>query len=472
MDADRTSDDKREIARLLDEVEQLRTALEASGDEVERLAEDRDRLLRRLTAQARDLQAASTAYVDAAAHHRVTAGPDLAAQHRSDQDQEELRVAFEEMQVLTEELESANNSLVETNKMLDRRVEERTAELAAKNAALTESELRFRTLVEGMPQLVWRAADGGAWTWSSPQWTAYTGLAAADSLDWGWLRALHPDDRDPARAAWVRAEPAAPLTLEGRVFHAAEGRHRHFRIRATAALAADGRVIEWLGTSTDVDDLLALQQRQRVLVAELQHRTRNLMGVVRAMADRTGDTAADLDAFRTDFGDRLQALGRVQGLLSQLGDEDRITFDELIDAELTAMDGAAERVALAGPAGIRLRSSTVQTLALALHELATNAVKYGALGQPQAALTIAWHMSAPDARGRPWLHIDWHETGVRMAVAGGDPAGTGQGRELIEAALPYQMGADTSFDLGPDGVRCTIAIPVSDSNVRLPGVAC
>ncbi len=453
--------DHREMARLLDEVEQLRTALEASTEEVDRLAEERDRLLRRLTGQARELQAANIAYSKASASHGLRTQAGVVAQIQSDEDQEELRVAFEEMQVLTEELETANNSLLETNKALDRRVEERTVELESKNRALVESELRFRTLVEGMPQLVWRAVDGGEWTWASPQWVAYTGFGIEESAGWGWLGALHPEDRKAAEAAWARAEPAAPLTFEARVFHKAEGRYRHFRILATAALEPDGDVVEWLGTSTDIDDLLAMQERQQVLVAELQHRTRNLMGVVRSMADKTARSSADLPDFRLRFRDRLEALSRVQGLLSRLNEDDRVHFDELISTEITAIHGNTDRVTLDGPADVRLRSSTVQTLAMALHELATNAVKYGALGQPQARLAIRWTFEPAGAEGKPWLHIDWREHDVRMPDPGSGPGGTGQGRELIERALPYQLGARTSYTLGIDGVHCAISVPVS-----------
>jgi two-component sensor histidine kinase len=224
-----------------------------------------------------------------------------------------------------------------------------------------------------------------------------------------------------------------------------------------------GSVIEWLGTSTDIHDLRELQQRQQVLVAELQHRTRNLMGVVRSMSEKTARASVDLPDFRARFRDRLAALSRVQGLLSRLNDHDRVTFDELIDAELTALNGTAERVRLRGPAGVRLRSSTVQTLALALHELATNAAKYGALGQPEGLLEIAWSVEPNGAGNTPWLHIDWRESQVVMPAPRAKGTGSGQGRELIERALPYQLSAKTSFELGPDGVHCTISLPVSAS---------
>jgi two-component system, chemotaxis family, CheB/CheR fusion protein len=130
------------------------------------------------------------------------------------------------------------------------------------------------------------------------------------------------------------------------------------------------------------------------------------------------------------------------------------------------MKGATDQIVLDGPPGVQLRSRTVQVLAMAVHELATNAVKHGALGQPQAQLSIRWSIEPPDARGQPWLHIEWRETKVQMPKGEASLQGRGQGRELIEEALPYQLSAKTSFDLGPDGVHCRISIPVSASSVR------
>lgn len=98
---------------------------------------------------------------------------------------------------------------------------------------------------------------------------------------------------------------------------------------------------------------------------------------------------------------------------------------------------------------------------MALHELATNAVKYGALGQPQASLAVRWHCEPDGPDGKPWLHIDWRESGVIMLATDAARRGTGQGRELIEQALPYQLGARTTYALEPGGVHCTISIPVS-----------
>jgi two-component system CheB/CheR fusion protein len=461
-------DQAEERQRLLDEIEQLRTMLESSLDENTRLAEDRDRLLRRVTVLARELQAANTAYSRAQPEPARLGHAE--AEEKQSQTEEELRVAFEELQVLTEELEVANTSLHEFNVQLEARVEERTVELDSANSALRKSETVFRTLVEGMPQLVWRSLDQGDWIWSSPQWATYTGQSQQDSLKAGWLAAIHPDDLAAVSMAWQKATATQPLEFEARVYHAREGRHRYFQTRAAAALAEDGSVFEWLGTSTDIDDILQLQQRQSVLVHELQHRTRNLMAVVQSVMMRTIKGSKTLEEFRRCIDDRMQALARVQGLLSRRG-SGKVAFDVLLYAELSSQieldaEGNGKQVSTSGPHGIPLQSSIVQTLALAIHELLTNAVKYGALAAPAGHLDVTWAVLAGEGIEQR-LHVEWMESGVAdMPENGAAPRGGGYGRELIERALPYQLGARTSYGFGADGVQCTIEVVVSTGDAE------
>jgi PAS domain S-box-containing protein len=323
---------------------------------------------------------------------------------------------------------------------------------------LRETELRLQVLMEGIPQLVWRAVGDGDWTWSSPQWSEYTGLSQEASRGAGWLEAFHPEDRDAVRSEWADAAETGIFEVEARICRATSRDYRWFQTRASPVRNDTGTIIEWLGTSTDIHQIRDLQSRQQVLVAELQHRTRNLMAVVLSTSEKTVRASKDLPDFRGRFNHRLEALARVQALLSSLGDQERLTFDELIDAELAALEGPADQVSLDGPQGVRLRSSTVQTLAMALHELATNSVKYGALSQAGAKLEVRWNLERASRDGSPWLHIDWRESGVAMPH---EIQNGGHGRELIERALPYQLDARTRFVLGPDGVHCAISFPVS-----------
>ena len=107
-----------------------------------------------------------------------------------------------------------------------------------------------------------------------------------------------------------------------------------------------------------------------------------------------------------------------------------------------------------------LRSGMVQTLALALHELTTNAVKYGALKAKNGRLAVRWRAEVAPQDRTTWIHVDWKERGIEASQSSAKPGRIGSGRRLIENALPYQFGARTSFAIEADGVHCTIALPV------------
>lgn len=323
------------------------------------------------------------------------------------------------------------------------------------------NEERHRALIEGVPQLVWRAVEKGRWNWASPQWIAYTGQSASDSYGLGWLDMVHPDDRETAMMLWLAAEKVGFYEADHRVYHAPDQRYRWFQSRATAMRDEAGRITEWLGTCTDIDELRAMQERQHVMVAELQHRTRNLIAVVRSVAQQTLDTSDGLESFRDAFNERLGALSRVQGLLSR-SDRERITINALLRTELEAL-GANEptdRIKLSGPE-VALRNSVVQTLALALHELATNARKYGALASTAGRLQVNWEVQQ-DARERRRLVVSWVESGVdkQQEALITTTKSCGYGRELIEEALPYALGAKTTYEIAADGVRCIIDLPL------------
>jgi two-component system CheB/CheR fusion protein len=214
-------------------------------------------------------------------------------------------------------------------------------------------------------------------------------------------------------------------------------------IRTTRALAEE------------MAELQRLQSQQRVLVSELQHRTRNLLAVVRAIATHsfTGHiNGAALDG----FFERLSSLGRVQGLISRAEGE-RVKLADIVRAELEAYAHTTRsRLEVHGPT-VRLASHQVQVVALALHELVTNAVKYGALQAPEGRLSVTWETWLC-AQGRQRLALLWRESGVKMPPQAS--IGRGQGRELIENALRFSLHADTQLVFGEDGVWCRIELPV------------
>ena len=269
------------------------------------------------------------------------------------------------------------------------------------------------------------------------------------------------------RAIGIRGAMCPPLVRGGRLVAAIavqSAAPRHWTDEE-AALVQEVADRAW-----DALERARAEDHLRVLVAELQHRTRNLLAVVRSIANQTLAASDSLDAFRAKFEDRLAALSRVQGLLSR-SDGDPITIDMIVRMELAALgaDETLNRMRLTGP-DVPLQNTMVQTLSLALHELATNARKYGALSNECGRLTVEWRVVTLE-HGVKRLTLDWMETwvGSKVPVGVGEPQAThsrrGYGRELIERVLPHSLGAITRYELNDTSVRCTIDLPLGRRSV-------
>jgi PAS domain S-box-containing protein len=336
--------------------------------------------------------------------------------------------------------------------------------------ALRESEERFQQFGAASSDLLWiRNVTTLRFEYLSPAFEAVYGVPRDRILDGDnhrqWAGLIVPEDRDQALRNLERVRMGERVTHEFRIERPTDGEIRWIRNTDFPLHDAVGQVQRIGGIFHDMTEEKATADRMQVLMAELQHRTRNLLAVVRSLSSKTLASSTSLADFREGFPIRLEALSRVNGLLSRLEESDRITIDELIRAELSAHgvlegDWHGPQVTLHGPTGVRLRSGNVQTLALALHELATNALKYGALASTEGQLSIRWRV-VRSQDGRRRLRVEWEESGVAVPPSREDTLRRGYGRELIEQALPYQLKADTRYEIGPDGVRCFIDLPVS-----------
>lgn len=321
--------------------------------------------------------------------------------------------------------------------------------------ALMESEERFRLLATTVPHLVFRSTTQGKRTWASPQWEAYTGMTDEQSEGYGWLDAIHPDDRNVALAKWDEAGTDGESYYgEHRIRRQSDGMYRWHQSRAVPIRALDQNTQEWVGSAADIHDMRMLQERQGILVGELQHRTRNLLAVVRSIASQTASMVGSLPDFLRAFDSRLGALSRVQGLLSRV-DGDAVTVQSLLRMELGAVTEEWDRITLEGPR-VLVADGTLQTLTLVIHELSTNAVRHGGLADPKGRVDIEWFKREDGENSM--LVIEWRE---KFASRAPDPARLrGFGRQLIEEAIPYQLGASTRFVLDPTSLHCVMALPL------------
>src|SRR3954463_9703856 len=216
---------------------------------------------------------------------------------------------------------------------------------------LRENEQRFRLLATSIPQLVFLTRPDGHRTWPSPQWIDFTGVGFDASLGLGWLEAVHPDDREETQNAWREARSKGEYYIENRIRRDADGEYLWPQTRAKPLEGESAPSSDWVGTMTDIDDLRGLQSRQHVLMAELQHRTRNLLSVVQSIANQTMRSSGSLEVFGRQFGSRLRALSRVQSLLARVEDQ-VIDLHALVTAELAAHSDAgveSSKIKVGGP---------------------------------------------------------------------------------------------------------------------------
>lgn len=204
-------------------------------------------------------------------------------------------------------------------------------------------------------------------------------------------------------------------------------------------------------------------ETQRVLVAELQHRARNMLAIVQSIALQILETSHTRDEFENGFIDRLLSLSRVLGLLSRES-MTPITVSTLISMELEAFCSAADyrKITVNGP-DVVLQSRIAQTLALGIHELTTNALKHGALSPMCATgtLSIAWRVEGEGEDRRLWL--EWLERHVDPRPRAHAAKKHGYGRTLLEEELPYSLSAQTKLDFAGDSLRCSISIPLGET---------
>lgn len=202
-----------------------------------------------------------------------------------------------------------------------------------------QTEHQLRTLIEGMPHLVWRSCDRGLWTWSSPQWLAYTGQTQEGSHGRGWLNAVYPEDRKRTIMAWEAAVQNSELDVEFRVHRASDGAWVWHRTLSLPARDEAGHVIEWLGSTTEIQGYKELQAQQEGLVAAVERRVQEL------------EEASDR---RQRIEDRLRRAGFDANQPEHrrwLGDALAIVQAQLATGNLVAVRDSAGRISVNVPQG-------------------------------------------------------------------------------------------------------------------------
>jgi two-component sensor histidine kinase len=262
---------------------------------------------------------------------------------------------------------------------------------------------------------------------------------------------IHPDDRAARQAAIDQAIATGEdfdieyrVVKPGGVIGWVQARGR--------ALFEGGRAVRLGGISLDVTERKRAEEHQRLLLAELNHRVKNTLATVQSIAMQTR-SAADLD---DAFIKRILALSRAHDLLTEASWQGASLADVItrtLDPHLTAGYGA--RMRIGGPA-IQLSPNAAVTLHMGFHELATNAIKYGALASPEGRIDVAWTI---DAGAEPaMLDIAWRESGGPAVAA---PTRRGFGSRMIERGLAHELNGVARLTFNAEGVACHMRLPLS-----------
>jgi PAS domain S-box-containing protein len=268
------------------------------------------------------------------------------------------------------------------------------------------------------------------------------------------LPRVHPADRDRVRQSHNELfAQGGPFEQEFRIV-TREGDERWIYARGRLDLAA-GAPVRLLAASTDITERKQSEEHLRFLLRELSHRSKNLLAVIQAMAGQTAKSAETVDLFRRRFGERLMGLAASHDLLvnqNWLG----ASVEDLVRRQLSPFVEANDpRLHLHGPE-IDLKSEAAEALGLALHELATNSLKYGALRDETGKVEIAWDVYGTNGERR--FRMDWIE---QTASPVAPPSHKGFGRMVIEHTVERTLDGKVTLDFPPDGLRWRIDAPAS-----------
>jgi PAS domain S-box-containing protein len=329
------------------------------------------------------------------------------------------------------------------------------AEVGRRTSDLVESESRLRFALD--------AAQLGSWSLdlATERITVTDGSKANfgrrrdEPLSYDDIReAVHPDDRARrAEALRVALEETSEYDVEYRIITPAR-EERWLAVRGQVFRRADGSPLLLVGVSQDISERKRAEEHRALLANELSHRVKNVLATLQAIVGQTIRNATSLEEAGETLSSRIQALDAANDLLIN-GRWESAEMRDLVDRALAPFGSAStDRFRVAGPT-LRVPPKVAVGLALALHELATNAAKYGALSSVDGHVELAWTM-----RDDAVLEIRWEEVGGPPVEP---PTRTGFGSQLIKRVLASEIGGSVELDYPASGVRFTAIAPLREA---------
>lgn len=313
-------------------------------------------------------------------------------------------------------------------------------------------------MLDAIPQMVWSTLPDGFHDFYNARWYEFTGVPMGSTDGEAWNGMFHPDDQERAWGTWqCSLETGAPYEIEYRLRHFS-GQYRWTLGRALPVRDADGKITRWFGTCTDIHDLKQAEEERALIAAELSHRIKNIFTVIASLMTLSARGHEAMRPYIETIQRRIGALARANDYVRPHSPHSAPTgggdLQGLIHSLVEAyQDDGPGRITVTGDnADIGPRSAT--SLALVIHELATNAVKYGGLSVADGQVAISIHAVGDT------IILVWRESGG-PAVAGA-PERQGFGTEMAERAVQAQLRAVIDRQWLADGLVMTLDMPRSE----------
>ncbi len=319
--------------------------------------------------------------------------------------------------------------------------------------ALQEGGDAFRALADSMPQMVWSTLPDGHHDYYNARWYEFTG-APMDSNDGeGWAGMFHEDDQAEAWKRWSHSlATGEPYEVEYRLRHHS-GTYRWVLGRASPIVDAEGTILRWMGTCTDIDEAKAISQHNDVLSRELSHRIKNIFAVISGLIGMTARSNAEFQAPARDLQSRIAALGRAHEFVRPHSEFSRpemvaVTLHGMLNEIFAAYPAFIEgRMAIEGD-DFEISDRGATPISLVFHELATNSMKYGALSNDEGRVAITVASDGDD------VVCSWTERGGPPIEQ--PPSHEGFGSKLTELAVKQQLGGSFEREWPREGLHMTI----------------
>ena len=331
------------------------------------------------------------------------------------------------------------------------------SELTAARNALRESDLRFQTLADAFPHMVWSTLPDGFHDYYNARWYEYTGVPEGSTDGEAWSGMFHPDDQERAWTRWrYSLDTGEPYEIEYRLRHRS-GDYRWVLGRAMPIRDESGVVIRWMGTCTDIHEQRQHAEQNEILGRELSHRIKNIFAVVSGLIGMSARRQPEHRGFAAELQARVAALGRAHELVRPHSERSRpkmeteslhAVFAEVLSPYPAMAEG---RIAVTGD-DLRVDDRGATPIALLVHELATNSVKYGALSAPGGTVTVA------TARADGWATVSWTERGGPPIIA--PPNHVGFGTALADLSVNSQLGGMLERKWEREGLEATVRVPL------------